>query len=307
MAITGQNTHFVQGTTVASFGAGITINSLTVNSATSATANLTVQNGAALGARTVTITTGAEVASLVNGFTVTVGAVAVPNVVGLTQAAATTAITGVGLVLGTLTTASSNTVPAGNVISESPLAGTMVNSGSAVNLVISTGPAQVPTVLSFNVLFGTQSFNVTTSSRKRLPWQIVGVRVVFSEPITTGTASSFSGFAVTSFSGLGTDTLTWSIDPVVKGTLNAALAGAGPDALKDAGGNALNGGAGFSRAIKILWGDFNDDGLVNASDLVGVNNATIGPYSNFADMNGDGLVNVADVQVVRTRVGTSLP
>ena len=42
VAIVGQNTHFVQGTTLASFGAGITVNSLTVNSATSATANITI-------------------------------------------------------------------------------------------------------------------------------------------------------------------------------------------------------------------------------------------------------------------------
>ena len=46
--------------------------------------------------------------------------VAVPNVVGLTQAAATTSITGTGLTVGTVTTASSATVQTGSVISESP-------------------------------------------------------------------------------------------------------------------------------------------------------------------------------------------
>ena len=69
--------------------------------------------------------------------------VSVPNVVGLTQAAATTAITSAGLVVGVVTTASSSTVPAGSVISESPVAGTQVNAGSAVNLVVSTGPPKV--------------------------------------------------------------------------------------------------------------------------------------------------------------------
>ena len=62
---------------------------------------------------------------------------------GLTQAAATTAITAAGLVVGTVTTASSATVPAGTVISESPAAGTSVAAGSAVNLVVSPGPAPV--------------------------------------------------------------------------------------------------------------------------------------------------------------------
>ena len=49
--------------------------------------------------------------------------VAVPNVVGLTQAAATSAITGATLTVGTVTTASSTTVPSGSVISQSPVCG----------------------------------------------------------------------------------------------------------------------------------------------------------------------------------------
>jgi DNA-binding beta-propeller fold protein YncE len=65
--------------------------------------------------------------------------IAVPNVVGLTQAAATTAITGAGLVVGTSTQQSSSTVALGDVISESPAAGTNVASGAEVNLVVSSG------------------------------------------------------------------------------------------------------------------------------------------------------------------------
>jgi hypothetical protein len=75
-------------------------------------------------------------------FTVNQTQVAVPNVVGATQLAATNSITGAGLTVGTVTTASSGTVAKGNVISENPTAGTQVNSGSSVNLVISSGPAQ---------------------------------------------------------------------------------------------------------------------------------------------------------------------
>jgi hypothetical protein len=70
VVITGQNTHFVQGTTAASFGAGITVASLAVSSATSATAVLNISATAALGARNVSMTTGAEVATLAGGFTV---------------------------------------------------------------------------------------------------------------------------------------------------------------------------------------------------------------------------------------------
>ena len=69
--------------------------------------------------------------------------VSVPNVVGSTQAAATSAITGAGLILGNVTDQSSSTVPSGDVISQNPTSGTSVASGSAVDIVVSTGPAPV--------------------------------------------------------------------------------------------------------------------------------------------------------------------
>ncbi len=74
VAITGQITHFVQGMTTASFGAGITWRRLTVNSATTATAVLNIDPAAATGARNVTMTTNAEVVTLNNGFSVTAAA-----------------------------------------------------------------------------------------------------------------------------------------------------------------------------------------------------------------------------------------
>jgi beta-lactam-binding protein with PASTA domain len=67
--------------------------------------------------------------------------VAVPNVVGLTQAAAQTAIAGAGLTVGAITTANSASVPAGQVISQSPASGVSVAPGSAVALVVSLGAA----------------------------------------------------------------------------------------------------------------------------------------------------------------------
>jgi sugar lactone lactonase YvrE len=77
--------------------------------------------------------------------------VTVPNVVGLAQAAATTAITGTGLAPGTISTASNGIVPSGSVIASNPAAGTQVNAGSAVRLLVSTGaaPPSEPNPLSF--------------------------------------------------------------------------------------------------------------------------------------------------------------
>lgn len=71
VTITGHNTHFSHGTTTANFGAGITVTSLTVNSATSATAVLNVTAAAALGSTNVTMTSGLETLVLNGGFTVT--------------------------------------------------------------------------------------------------------------------------------------------------------------------------------------------------------------------------------------------
>jgi hypothetical protein len=78
VTITGQFTHFVQGNTKAKFGAGVSVNGgpdgdfgfLTVQSATSATATLTIAAGAAIGPRDVSVETGTEAMDVVSGFTI---------------------------------------------------------------------------------------------------------------------------------------------------------------------------------------------------------------------------------------------
>jgi hypothetical protein len=80
------------------------------------------------------------------------GTVAVPNVVGQAQTAVASPIATAGLVVGTITTSSSSTVPSGSIIDQNPAAGTQVNVGTAVNLLVSTGIAQpnAPNPLSLN-------------------------------------------------------------------------------------------------------------------------------------------------------------
>jgi RHS repeat-associated protein len=91
---------------------------------------------------TVTVTDNKS-APVEQSFIITVKAaiVTVPDVVGLNQAAAQTAITGANLTVGTITQVSSATVAAGNVISQNPAANTSVAKNTAVALEISTGPA----------------------------------------------------------------------------------------------------------------------------------------------------------------------
>jgi PKD repeat protein len=65
--------------------------------------------------------------------------VTIPDVVSLTQSAAEAAILAASLSVGTVTTQSSNTVPAGSVISQAPAAGSEVTPGTEVDLVVSVG------------------------------------------------------------------------------------------------------------------------------------------------------------------------
>ena len=67
--------------------------------------------------------------------------VTVPDVVGIAQAAAQAAITDAGLTVGSSTTANSDSIPAGSVISQNPAAGTLVPRASSIDLTISLGSA----------------------------------------------------------------------------------------------------------------------------------------------------------------------
>lgn len=164
-----------------------------------------------------------------------------------------------------------------------------------------------PAISDFRVRFGSQSYSLIGSPRSRLPWQVSGIQVVFTEPIMAGSVASLGGISATGFSGLGTKTLTWTFNPIALADVVVALAGTGPNALTDIAGNAVGGGSGFSQRLRVLLGDANDDGVVNASDLVVVNSATAKPYNISDDINGDGLITLTDVNLARTRIGTSLP
>lgn len=70
--------------------------------------------------------------------------VAVPNVTGITQEQAQTALTGVGLKVGVITLRYSDTAPKGMVTNQDPAAGVLVSPGTAVSLFVSNGPQPVP-------------------------------------------------------------------------------------------------------------------------------------------------------------------
>lgn len=68
ISVVGANTNFLQGTTTASLGSGITVDSVDVTDATHAVIHVDIAAGAAVGYRNVTMTTGSETAALLNGF-----------------------------------------------------------------------------------------------------------------------------------------------------------------------------------------------------------------------------------------------
>src|SRR5258705_3046441 len=115
-------------------GAGLVLGTVSTQSSASVTSGLVISESPAAGA---SVPNGSSVSLVISSGPILIG---VPNVVGDSQSAATTAITGAGLVVGTVTMQNSATVPSGNVVSESPAAGTNLSSGSAVDLVVSSGP-----------------------------------------------------------------------------------------------------------------------------------------------------------------------
>jgi len=66
--------------------------------------------------------------------------VAVPDVVGLTQSATVARLQAAGLAVTIGMGQPSNSVPSGDVISESPLPGSMVVRGSTIMVALSVGP-----------------------------------------------------------------------------------------------------------------------------------------------------------------------
>ncbi|MDP3077047.1 PASTA domain-containing protein [Bradyrhizobium sp.] len=71
--------------------------------------------------------------------------VEVPNVIGKSKSEAEALLTDAGLKIGNVTPGAHPNITAGNVTGSSPAVGTEVEKSSAVNLDVSSGPAQVPT------------------------------------------------------------------------------------------------------------------------------------------------------------------
>ena len=185
IALYANGAHFVQGTTYGNFGAGITINSLTVTDATDALANISISPYAPasvlpgslpdIGGRQITLVTGGEfVASAPNAFQVT------PDAAQIVSISPNTAQQGANLLSVIVTGTGTNFLPgatqvslgsginigAVNVLSPYRLQLDLAVSPSATvgsyNVSASTGGETATLANAFNVTLATPSINTVT-------------------------------------------------------------------------------------------------------------------------------------------------
>jgi hypothetical protein len=125
----------------------------------------------------------------------------VPSILGMTQAAAQSAITGAQLTLGTVTSANSTAYPAGQVMSQTPGGNTAAAQGSAVSFVMSLGPSSTtsPTVGATVSVHG-------AGTRTTAPFSASAGDVLVAFAASDGPAPPTNSQALT-ISGAG---LTWT-------------------------------------------------------------------------------------------------
>ena len=121
----------------------------------------------------------------------------VPDLVNRTQADAEAALAEAGLV-GSVTSETSTTVPAGSVISQDPPAGEKVDKGSTVSFVVSTGspsPTATPTPTTSPTTTGVSVPNVygMQSSAAEQELTALGLQVAYREKPDTGAAVRHGG------------------------------------------------------------------------------------------------------------------
>jgi len=115
-------------------GAGLTVGTVTTQPSDTVPSGTVISQSPAAGA---SVTAGSAVNLVVSSGP---SPIIVPGVVGQVQPAAEAVLTGAGLTVGTVTTQS---MPSGTVISQNPISGASVTAGSAVNLVVSSGPSPI--------------------------------------------------------------------------------------------------------------------------------------------------------------------
>jgi hypothetical protein len=303
--------------TTAITGAGLALGAVSMqSSATVASGNVISENPAA-GA---SVTKGSGVALAVSSGP---AMVSVPNVVGNTQAAATTAITGARLTLGTVTMQSSATVASGNVISENPAAGTSVASGSAVALAVSTGAAvSTPTLggvvigltsgVTVQVLNGADNVPVTANGPFTFPTNLMSgatYSVSVGTPQPTGQTCAVQNATGTAASTNITNVVVYCTVNVTAATLTGAYTAVADNLSTQADTlysvNADGNGGYTGTATQ------NVNGVITSPSVSGTYTVTSSSSIPVLTLNGTDLgameFNASAVAVLANATGGSLP
>lgn len=174
-----------------------------------------------------------------------------------------------------------------------------------------------PQVIDILVHFGSQMVSVLNLNRS-LPWiNIDAIDVVFSEDVLIDQADlTLTGIILPAYSTNGFSynptihTARWNLPtPLGIDRLMLTVDGDTSAGVRDTNGNFLSGGD-FLKALTVLPGDFNGDGVVTIQDATGIRNQLPGFGSVptvFGDLDGDGDVDTDDYNQARRRIGTRLP
>ena len=169
--------------------------------------------------------------------------VTVPNVIGMTEAAARSAIAGAQLVVGSVTTASSTTVPAGTTMSQTPAAGASVAIGSIVDLVTSSGaPADTtpPTLTGMSPAAGATNVNTGATVSATFSEAMNAASITASTFVLRNAANATVAATVSYNATTRVATLRPSQALAASTNYTATVVG-GTSGVKDAAGNAMIG------------------------------------------------------------------
>jgi YVTN family beta-propeller protein len=190
-------------------------------------------------------------------------AVIVPQVIGLTQSGATAALTAAQLSVGTITTATSITVPAGTVIDQAPAAGESVATGTPVALVISAGPAPVTVP------------NVVNLTQQQATASLTASGLVVGTITTAASATVAAGSVISQAPSAGA--------VVSSGTAIALTVSSGPPATawtdQDVGSVGLSGSSSFASGTYTVSGA--------GADIWGTTDAF---HYVYQPLNGNGVI-----------------
>ena len=225
-------THFAAGQSSAQFGSGITVNSLAIADATDATASITIDTAATVGARSVSITTGSETAVSVNAFYVLQGVSKVSGT--LVDAGSASPISGATVLLqGTVLTATSGAD--GTFTLQNVPAGTQTLMVNASNYALSSTSINVAANATLNV--GTIKLNPTVFDPAATPsvslMSLLGRNIgTLTGAISTADAKSAIIDAITLVGGTEMGVLD-----AYGNQLNPKIAGVGKLSLQNNGAN----------------------------------------------------------------------